>query len=154
MTPISATSLRADPSDRRLRLARGLSGGFSLLEMVVVLAILGLVTALAAPSLLRTIATWQRQSQVDVVLDEIRGLPGRARSSGADIELDDAAVANATGPLAVPEGWSLSVPTPWHVQGNGVCLGGELLLDDGQRTWQIVVAAPFCEPRLAEPVAP
>lgn len=151
MTPILATCPHADRCDPSMCSVPRLPSGFTLLEMVVVLAILGLVTALAAPSLLRTISTWQRQAQVDAVLDEVRALPGRARSWGADIHLDNAALAAASSPLSVPDGWSLSVPSPWHVQGNGVCLGGELLLGDGGRTWRIAVDAPFCEPRLLAP---
>lgn len=154
MTPILAICPRADCHLSGMRLGRGLPSGFTLLELMVVLSILGLLTALAAPSLLRTIGTWQRQAQVDAVLDQIRGLPGRARSSGADIRLDAAVDAKASTPLQVPDGWSLSVPKPWHVQGNGVCLGGELVLGDGERSWHIAVAAPFCEPRLFEPASP
>ena len=122
--------------------------GFTLLEMVVVLSILGLVTALIAPSLLNTIGTWQRQTQVDAVLDQVRGLPGRARGAGLVIRLDAQSLAAKQPPLAIPEGWSLSVPSPWQVQANGVCEGGTLRLSDGTRAWSIAVAAPWCEPQL------
>ena len=50
--------------------------GFTLLEMIVVLAILGLATALVAPSAIRGIDSWRRQSELDSLLDQIRALPG------------------------------------------------------------------------------
>ena len=59
--------------------------GFTLLEMIVVLAILGLATAMVVPSMLRGIDTWQRQAELDSLLDQIRALPGNARGSGRPI---------------------------------------------------------------------
>ena len=56
--------------------------GFTLLEMIVVLAILGLATALVAPSMLRGIDSWRRQAAMDVLIDAIRALPGDARARG------------------------------------------------------------------------
>ena len=55
--------------------------GFTLLEMIVVLAILGLVTALVAPAALRGIDSWRRQAELDSLLDQIRALPGNARAA-------------------------------------------------------------------------
>ena len=48
--------------------------GFTLLEMIVVLAILGLATALVAPATLRSIDSWQRKAAMDVLVD--RALTG------------------------------------------------------------------------------
>jgi len=154
MTPILATFPAADGSARSLPVKQPMRHGFTLLEMVVVLSILGLVTALAAPSLLRTIAAWERQAQVDAVFDQVRGLPGRARGSGAPIAVDAGSLGGPGPPLTVREGWSLAVAAPWKVQANGVCEGGTLLLGDGARQWAIAVTAPFCEPRLAPPESP
>ena len=95
--------------------------GFTLLEMIVVLAILGLATALVAPSAIRGIDSWRRQSELDSLLDQIRALPGDARASGKAI-------------------------TPWKVNANGVCEGGvvEIGNDHGKRS--VVVTPPFCDP--------
>ena len=42
--------------------ARGDARGFTLLEMVVVLAILGLATAMVAPSMIRSIDSWRARA--------------------------------------------------------------------------------------------
>ena len=120
--------------------------GFTLLEMIVVLAILGLATALVAPSAIRGIDSWRRQSELDSLLDQIRALPGDARASGKAIALSDDTLKAKDAPLRVAADWRLGVPTPWKVNANGVCEGGvvEIGNDHGKRS--VVVTPPFCDP--------
>ena len=120
--------------------------GFTLLEMIVVLAILGLATALVAPSAVRGIDSWRRQAAIDGLLDDIRALPGNARSTGRAIALSDEALKAEDAPLRIAGSWTLTVPQPWNVEANGVCEGGELVIgnDYGSRT--IAVSSPFCDP--------
>ncbi len=121
--------------------------GFTLLEMIVVLAILGLSAALVGPSMLRGIDSWQRQAAMDGLLDQLRALPGKARASGKPIMVSDATLADdAKPPLRIDSDWTLSVPEPWSVTANGVCEGGEVIVANafGERT--VRVAAPFCDP--------
>lgn len=128
------------------RCGSGRVAGFTLLEMLVVLAIIGLATAMVAPSMIRSIDSWRRQSQVDALLDQVRGLPGQARARGLAIQISDAALQGEKPPLHVGEGWQLHAPEPWQVQANGVCEGGRLQLDVNGRERVLEVAAPFCEP--------
>lgn len=122
--------------------------GFTLLEMIVVLAILGLATALVAPSMLRGIDTWRRKAAMDALLDQIRALPGNARNAGRPVLIDDALLASAKPPLRIEEGWTLSAPKPWRVSANGVCENGDVTVTNryGERT--IRVSAPFCDPEV------
>lgn len=120
--------------------------GFTLLEMIVVLAILGLSAALVGPSMLRGIDTWRRQAAMDLLLDQLRALPGNARGSGRPIIVSDATLASGTPPLTIDADWTLHAPRSWSVGANGVCQGGEVILRNpwGERT--VRVAAPFCDP--------
>ena len=122
--------------------------GFTLLEMIVVLAILGLATALVAPAALRGIDSWRRQAELDSLLDQIRAMPGNARARGKPIAISDDALKAEPPPLHVGAEWTLSVPVPWKVHANGVCEGGEIVIGNrfGART--IKVASPFCDPSL------
>jgi general secretion pathway protein G len=121
-------------------------GGFTLLEMIVVLAILGLATALVGPSAIRGIDSWRRQAELDSLLDQIRAMPGNARASGRAVVLSNETLKAGKAPLRIADEWSLDVPEPWRVSANGVCEGGEITIGNtiGSRT--IVVAAPFCDP--------
>lgn len=142
--PISVTSRIVDPA--RLHGAHG----YTLLELVVVLAIMGLVTAMVVPSTIRGIDSWRRQAVVDAVMDQVRGLPMRARSSGRPIEISNQALKDAEPPLAINEGWTLTTPASWTVQANGVCQGGVLEIRGPARVVTLDIAAPFCEPRSGE----
>jgi prepilin-type N-terminal cleavage/methylation domain-containing protein len=121
-------------------------GGFTLLEMIVVLAILGLAAALVGPSMVRSIDTWRRQAAMDVLLDQQRALPGNARGSGKQITVSDATLASATPPLRIDADWTLHAPEPWSVGANGVCQGGEVIIRNAYGERSIRVAAPFCDP--------
>ena len=124
--------------------------GYTLLEIVVVLAIMGLVAAMVAPAAVRSIDSWRRQADTDALAEQVRSLPGRARARGRAIVIDDEALAGEDPPLRGEPGWVLSVPTPWRVHANGVCDGGPLVARDpagNERAWQ--VQGPFCDPRPA-----
>ena len=122
--------------------------GFTLLEMIVVLAILGLATALVAPATLRSIDSWQRKAAMDVLVDRIRALPGSARASGKPIVIDQASLASTAPPLVVDAGWTLEVPKAWQVGANGVCQGGEVVVANHYGGQTIQVTAPFCDVRV------
>lgn len=143
--PTSATFPSADAT------AASPAGGFTLLELIVVLSILGLVTAMTAPAVLQGIASWERQAQVDVLVEQVRGLPSQARGSGRAIEISNAALASDAPPLLAGDGWELSVPTPWRVQANGICETGVLVLrHPSGREHALQVRAPFCDLRVGD----
>lgn len=123
--------------------------GFTLLELVVVLALLALATALVAPSGFRMIASWRRATDVDTVLGAIASLGSTAAQLGRGREFD-------TGPLTdevlpgLPEGWQVELDIPLTVQANGACSDsrGRVHGPDGyEQTFE--VQAPFCRTQRA-----
>ena len=122
------------------------AAGFTLLEMIVVLAILGLATAMVAPSMLRGIDTWRRQAEQDALLDQIRALPGNARATGRPVVVSDETLVSPNPPLKIAADWTLRAPATWRVHSNGVCDEGSVEIGNAYGTRVIKVASPFCDP--------
>jgi len=139
MTPTSATCRSSKPGA-----AAAVERGFTLLELVVVLALLALATALVAPSGFRMIASWRRATEVDATLQAVAALGSTAAQDGRARML-------AAGPIApdklpgLPEGWQVELDSPLAVQANGACgdSQGRVRGPDGYEQ-PFKVSAPFC----------
>ena len=144
-------------SDSCRKVARAsLRLGFTLLELLIVLALLGLATAIAMPNLERLYASATRASERDYVLDQIAVLGREAALNGrAYVVFGDAqppgAVEAARYPehetyvVDVPEGWRLQLDRPLVVRANGVCLGAALTLSHAEeRAVRVELAPPYC----------
>lgn len=116
--------------------------GFTLLEIVVVLALLGLATALVAPAGLRTIEAWRRSTDVDAILSGLSGIGAHARQVGRALHLESGD--DLTGVVTLPEGWRIELDAPLSVQANGACApgSGRLLADGYMQGFEI--QTPFC----------
>lgn len=128
------------------------AAGFTLLELVVVLALLGLATALVAPQGFRTIATWRRATDIDAVLGALAALGAEARLQGRRLSFD----AGRLPPDALkgmPEGWTVVLDDPLVVQANGACGSTTGELRDGSYARRFALAGPYCRIALDAPPA-
>lgn len=119
-----------------MRPGRSRANGFTLLELLVVMALLGLMTALVGPRLWAWVAAARDRADVDRVLLSLQSLPSTTYFSGRSREVsgsDDLG-------LALPPGWLLRIEPPLRYEANGMTAGGVVSLYDGERTvaaWQI-----------------
>lgn len=135
MTPTSASCRRR--ADRRGR------AGFSLLELLVVLALVSIMVALVAPRLAGTVQAIASSGERAEVGRQIERLPLLARASGRPFRFESEAPLAAEG-IAFPEGWRVSASSPLAVAANGVCRPAQLRVEGGGvvETWS--VAGPDC----------
>ena len=159
---------RAGASRGRKRPSRGIT----LVELLVVLALLGVIGALVLPNLERFTGSVTRNSERDLILNQIAGLGTEAMLQGRGFvilgteELDEldaeAAQANPdaeaqTAPpmhhltglpvhrLDIPDGWRLYLDAPLVVRATGACLGGRLALEHDDAPPVVVeLVPPYC----------
>ena len=136
-----------------------LPSGFTLVEAMVVLALLALLAGLAAPNLLRLFEGFERATERGRILDQVAGLGERAMLEGAGFVLlgsDPTGDGDVPGRFShyrrlrpdVPAGWWVAVAPPLVVHANGVCLGAVVELGEGERlvaAGEVVeLRAPHC----------
>lgn len=120
------------------------AAGYTLLEMVVVMSILALATAVAAPLGYRMIGSWRNATGVQDVIGQIEQLPSTVRDSGDTLR---------TGPdgpplpITLPEGWTLQLHEPLQVLANGSCSSTTATLTTTTQQIDLAVEAPFCHVR-------
>lgn len=131
------------------RRTRALSSGYTLLEMIVVLVIMGLALGLAGTWMFSFIGTWRANVHRDTILGEIQHLPILAREAGRGFIVDALPAAASSAPqapprLRLPSGWSVRFDPPLRILANGACSSTHFVLGDGTRQWGASVDAPYC----------
>lgn len=116
--------------------------GFTLLELLVVLALMAMLTGLVAPALLRGLASAQERALRADVHQLLQGLPVRAFQSHAGLEIDATALRRLVPEL--PADWHLELDSPLRYGPTGVAGGGVVrLLVPGRdtTTWRVIAVS-------------
>ena len=105
--------------------------GFTLIEIVVALAVVGLIVGLVIPIATGWLYRLGQSSQLQGVEDALADLPAKARRSGRTISLRSIASSptpDDSGPIELRPGWALIVEAPIVFRYDGICTGGSLRL--------------------------
>lgn len=137
-------------------------GGFSLLEMVVALAIMGLLGALAMPSLQKITERTGFSLDLQDVERQLDALPQIAASQGKALVLNSSVkaenyetyeayttpdTAQQPYPVKLPAGWEITVDAPIRYRYDGTCSGGKLHLTTPASQTNYLMKPPLCELR-------
>ncbi|WP_449656985.1 prepilin-type N-terminal cleavage/methylation domain-containing protein [Thermomonas sp.] len=127
--------------------ARG-GAGFSLLELLVVLALVGMLSAIVAPRLQNTYEAIAGSGERAEVYRQLERLPLIARATGNAIELP----ANTVIPSAsiiLPEGWTVRPLEPLRIEVSGVCRSTRVRIDGRGTSEEALLSLPDCRVRSA-----
>lgn len=111
---------------------RDAQGGFTLLELLFVMFIVGLLVGLIAPRFGPRLDRMERLSQMQDLEDQLRQLPRRARLAGRNIELPKdlgmADLGDGAPALNVPQGWTLRFDPALLIAASGACSAASLAI--------------------------
>jgi len=120
------------------------ASGFTLLELLIVLALIAMMAAMVAPRLQRTYDAVARSGERAEARRQLERLPLRARAAGQAIEIPAGDAEAFARQVPLPEGWTMSAPAPLRIEANGICLGGDVAVQAPglAETWRL--SAPDC----------
>ena len=108
--------------------------GFTLIEVMAVLLIVGLVASVLSPSMQRLADSFQARAEFLEIKGKIQSLSSVAVRRGEAVEVSD---------LELQEGWAASGDVVY--QPNGVCLGGDLRISYKEIEFhRQELTPPFC----------
>lgn len=124
--------------------------GFSLIELVVALAVVGLILSVTLPRLSEWLDRFGFSNNEQRVEDSLAGLGETARRAGRTVFLrstDKSANSTDSAAIDLPRGWTLTVEPPIAFRYDGVCAGGtaHLTFPGGEMTYRL--DPPFCRPK-------
>lgn len=134
------TSARCLPPHNR-SLQRG--SGFTLLEVLVVLLIVGLLVSLVAPSAVNLVGSATRESQRREIASAIERLPVEARLAGKSLVFEGDSLLPG-----LSAAWRVRLTKPLRVLPSGICSDSEATISTEEQTVVVHIAAPFCRVRV------
>ncbi len=137
--------------------------GFTLIEMLVAMVILGLVAGMALPAMQRWYDAVQARAQVAAIVESLRGAAFAAGARRTTLVVDEGSFAAATPgraqaasapagrvPLALPPGWQMVRLVPASFLSSGLCHPGMLVLETDRKVRTVVrIDGPICKIELA-----
>jgi prepilin-type N-terminal cleavage/methylation domain-containing protein len=134
----------------RSAICRRAESGFSLIELVVALAVVGLILTVTLPRLSGLLDRFGFSSEEQRVRDSLAGLGAAARRAGRTVLLrstDKSGNLADSAKIDLPGGWSLTVEPPIIFRYDGVCSGGtaHATFPSGELTYRL--DPPFCRPQ-------
>ncbi|ALG67931.2 prepilin-type N-terminal cleavage/methylation domain-containing protein [Beggiatoa leptomitoformis] len=127
--------------------------GFTLLELLVVLLLIGLLAGMTLPRLTNLYNTFQSASEREDILIQLNGLSYKAYQQGRIFVLTTFPASSPEKPidipLVLPQGWRVTAEKPILFRENGACNGGIVSLSYQENlSYRAELTPPFCRAHL------
>ena len=124
--------------------------GFTLIEMVVVMTLIGLMASLTVPAMQRWFDSISTRAQLSEVSIQFQRLAARAALLSQTVVLNKDSwrdkMSDGEAALALPDGWSIASTLPITFFHSGICDGGTVdLLGPQQLKVQLQIARASCD---------
>ncbi|KAF0812337.1 hypothetical protein IGB42_03327 [Andreprevotia sp. IGB-42] len=128
-----------------------IAAGFTLLELLVVLALLGLLMGLVAPNFVGQLERSGRRFALDQFQAQLSQLPRWARLSGEVMvleKLDAPKLNQGEEILSLPAGWHAAFTPPLRISPSQICSSSSIAVTDdhAQLAASYKITAPACTP--------
>lgn len=119
--------------------------GFTLLELLIVLALVGVAAAVVVPGLARTYDAIVASGERADVVRALEGLPLAAAAEGEPMRLDPREPGALASRLSLPEGWTVRLLEPLEIERSGYCQPTRVAVAhrEATETWRL--SSPACE---------
>ena len=119
--------------------------GFTLLELLIVLALVGVAAAVVVPGLARTYDAIVASGERADVVRALERLPLDAAAASRPLRLDPREPGALAERLALPEGWTVRLLDALEIERSGYCHPARVAVThrDATETWRL--ASPACE---------
>lgn len=129
---------------RRQRLARG----FTLIEMMAVLVLFGLLTAVVLPNFQRWFDSTQQRVAAGELAIRVQKLLARSALLGQSLELNAVSarlpLSDGDPALPLPDGWGVAEGSTIAIRASGLCRGAALELESSSQRMVVDIAANTC----------
>lgn len=140
---------RPHPTAFGRRADRSRANGFTLIEMMAVMVIIGLMSAVVLPSFQRWFDGLDGRVQSTELAARLQRLIARAALLGQTFDVTRASasekMADGQTVLTVPEGWQIAESETLRINGSGVCSPGRLKFETPRGPVVLSVAAGGCD---------
>lgn len=128
--------------------------GFTLIEMLAVLTLAALMTAIAVPAMQRWFGSISERAQLSEIAIQFQKLAARAALHSETVSLNKASwqskLSDGLPALSLPEGWAVISEQPVYFFYSGVCSGGNVdLAGPQERRISLQIAPVSCDVSIA-----
>jgi hypothetical protein len=107
---------------------RASSWGFTLIEMIVILALFGILAALVIPTMSRQLDTRSKQLQLDAIIADIKALPVSVLLAGKSLSTGAVLKGPLLAPIQLPAEWQVSFEPPLTISHVPACTASKITI--------------------------